>query len=611
VTSLPGVAVAEPVRAGTSEDEWILNVSLEAPALVTLQGASWAERGPVRTMFDGLLFDREALASSVRASPSESTDADLVLAAYEQWGEAALVRLRGHFAVGIVDRRLNQTIVARDQLGMHPLFYASVGGSIVFAPAPRLLFAHAGDPNTVNRLALADHLCQRWPQPDETFFQCVRRVTPGARALITRQQFRVDRYWDPSPEDRPAEWLTDEEANRFDERLDHAVDRCLGTGRTAIFLSGGLDSISVAAVSSDWARRTGRERPAALSLAFPDPECDERLVQTAVARKLGLSHRLLGFHDAVGPRGLLAEALDLNRGLSSPVLNTWEPAYLALVREGRVNGVETILTGYGGDEWLSVSPYLSADLIRRGDLSGLARFLGVWQRSYNYSAPRLLYSALWRFGLRPLGSQMLQRVMPGPWEKSRVRRSLSADPSWVAPDATLRSEQSERAKAFLATADPADGFYWREVRLGILNALTSWELEEQYEFGRRAGVRFMHPYWDADLVHMLYRMRPERLMRDGRSKGLVRDTVARRFPGLGFDRQRKVAATSFYRTILRTEGPSVARRLGDVEALAGLGVVDGRATRTFLRDAPASGGKDLYRMWQLLNLESWVRQHVN
>jgi asparagine synthase (glutamine-hydrolysing) len=565
----------------------------------------------VRAFFHGLLFDREDVAAAVGERAPARSDAELVLAAYERAGASALTRLRGSFVVAVADRASGRTIVARDPLGMHPLFYARSGESVFFAPEPRLLFARAGIASTPNRLALADHLCHRWPLPDETFFQHVRRVPPGSQAVIANRQFHVERYWDPSPADRPVQWLSDEEADRFDERLDRAVNRCLNTGRTGIFLSGGLDSISVAAVSADQARRTRKDPPAALSLAFPDPECDERVVQSAVARRLGLPHRMLGFYDAVGPRGLLAPALDLNRGLASPVLNTWEPAYLALAAAGRVDGIETILTGYGGDEWLSVSPYLSADLMRRGDLSGLARFVGVWQRSYNYSRPRLLQSALWRFGLRPLAGQALHRLAPAAWEASRNRRALSADPGWIAPDPELREEQRTRALANLASADPAGGFYMREVRQAIGNALTSWEMEEQYQFGRKAGVRFMHPYWDADLVDMLYRAPPQRLMHGGLSKGLVRDTVARRFPGLGFERQRKVAATSFYRAVLQAEGPPLARALGDLHALEGLGVVDAGRTRTFLRTAFDRGGKDLHRVWHLLNLETWVRPYVS
>jgi hypothetical protein len=87
--------------------------------------------------------------------------------------------------------------------------------------------------------------------------------------------------------------------------------------------------------------------------------------------------------------------------------------------------------------------------------------------------------------------------------------------------------------------------------------------------------------------------------------------LARRFPTLGFERQRKVAATSFYRAILEREGPAMARQMGDPEALIGLGILDADRTRRFLTEAFTRGGKDLHRAWHLINLEMWARPYVN
>ena len=95
---------------------------------------------------------------------------------------------------------------------------------------------------------------------------------------------------------------------------------------------------------------------------------------------------------------------------------------------------------------------------------------------------------------------------------------MDGDPVWIAPDRDLRQQQRTRAMTNLAPADPPEGFYLREVRQGMVNALISWELEEQHEFGRQAGVRILHPYWDPDLIDMLYRTPPDRLMRGGRQR---------------------------------------------------------------------------------------------
>lgn len=588
-------------------DDWVLPLSLDEPGRAPSNCVQWTEWGHLRGFFHGLLFGRETLAEPNDHNQPPCTDIELILRAYEREGERILPRLRGSFVLAVIDRARDVAIVARDPLGSHPLFYVEAGSRVLFATAPQSLLDQPGISRALNRAALADHLCQRWPDPHETFFAAVRRLPPSWRAVISGGHLRLQRYWDPAPEDRPIQWLTPEETERFDEVFDRAVDRCLCDGPTGIFLSGGLDSISIAAVATDRARRIGQNLPLALSLGFSDPSCDERVLQAAVARDLGLRQHLLDPHEAVGSLSLLEQALGLNQATAAPILNPWQPAYLALARRARREGVRTIMTGQGGDEWLTVSPYLSADLIRRGALVELAQFFGTLRRSYQFGPLDLARSALWACGLRPLAGLALHRLMPEAHKASRVERLLAGNPIWVTSDRELRTEQRRRAESTLTSSDPPQGFYLREMRAGIDHTLTSWELEEQYELGQQIGVRFLNPFWDPDLVEMLYRIPPRVLNEGGRTKGLVRQTLARRFPALGFERQRKVWATSYYQSLLLREGPALADAAGDFPALSALGVVDGSATRAFVREALMRTGPQIQRVWDPLNLEMWCR----
>jgi hypothetical protein len=87
----------------------------------------------------------------------------------------------------------------------------------------------------------------------------------------------------------------------------------------------------------------------------------------------------------------------------------------------------------------------------------------------------------------------------------------------------------------------------------------------------------------------------------------VRGTLARRFPALGLERRRKVGAATFYRSLLAAEGPAVAAR--DYPALASLGVIDERSAKAGIRQIFADN-RELYRAWELVNLETWVAQFV-
>jgi asparagine synthetase B (glutamine-hydrolysing) len=585
-------------------DDWVLSFDLAELGRVVPNGVVWEELGPLRGFFQGVLFDREDLAE---LSQSSCSDAELVLHAYAREGEAALSRLRGSFIVAIVDHARGRAMLARDPMGSHPLFYVEMGSCVLFATSPGRLLDTPGISRGFNRAALADHLCNRCPDRHETFFKAVRRVPPGTRALLSNGRLKFDRYWDPTPVDQPVQWLTAEQTSNFDEVFNRAVKRCLCHGQTGIFLSGGLDSISVAAAAADCARASGQSLPLALSVGYPDPECNEQERQAAVARGLGLRQFLIGFDEAAGCRTPLQQTLELTAKAAAPILNPLESAYLALARRAHLDGVRTILTGVGGDDWLTVTSYYAADLIRRGAVLELAEFLGTLRRSYQISSFAIVRDVLWRRGLRPLGGMALHRLLPDLHDAGRRKRQLAGDPAWLAPDTHLRVEHEDRATQGMAVSDPSDGFHIRELRTGLDHALISWDAEERYELGRQIGVRFLHPFYDPDLIELLCRTPPRLLNEGGRSKGLVRQTMAKRFPGLGLERQRKVSARSFFRSLLLREGPALADLAGDFPALSGLGIVDGPVLAAFVREALMQPGPQLQQIWPAINLEIWLR----
>jgi hypothetical protein len=144
--------------------------------------------------------------------------------------------------------------------------------------------------------------------------------------------------------------------------------------------------------------------------------------------------------------------------------------------------------------------------------------------------------------------------------------------------------------------------------------MVAYELEEFYESGRHLGIPLLHPFWDADLTAFLARVPPRLLMRDGYSKGLVRQSLRQKFPQLGFDRARKVTASGFYRSVLIREGVDAWKRMGGAQALADLGVVDGLALDRHMNDLFRRGDSGLsgadtgmtYQIWYVLSTEAWL-----
>src|SRR5437899_2907281 len=381
-------------------------------------------------IFDGVLVNQLDLRNELGdfVAPAGRNDAEIILAGYQRWGEDLLRRLRGAFTLIIRDSARETLLCARDPLGSHPLFYADGRFGLLVSPSIDVLLRQAGVSSDLNRVAMADHLMDRYPRLEETFYDAVSRVPPGHVLRITREGRRAYRYWDPAPEGA-VKWLTLNEVERFDELLDQAVSRCLSLGPAGIFLSGGLDSVSIAAVVAEQSRAGGRAKPWALSLVFPDPKENEEIVQRSVAGQLGLPQVLKPFFEATGGNELLGPALRLCESLPAPLMNTWLPAYSELAREGSRRGCRNVITGGGGDEWLTISPFLAADLLRDFDFAGVYHLWQSMRRSLSRSSIEILWRLLWDFGYAPHVVPPVLRVVKRsrPWGL-KLRHRLSQRP---------------------------------------------------------------------------------------------------------------------------------------------------------------------------------------
>lgn len=605
------LAVASHVSV--SGDAWVAHCALDRPTIIdqrtTPVAPGWwtAVDRATEVLFDGTIFEIDALVDQLNLPRDTANNpAAVLLEAYLRFGDRCLDRIRGHFAFVIGDHGKRRLLAARDRMGMHPLFYARVGADLLWSSSVDALLAQPEVPRELDRVVLGEHLLHRWVDCNETVFSAVRRVPPGHAVTVEAAGMSVKRFWDPGAS---MVWLRDDEAGLFDAVFERAVGRAMGQDRSAIFLSGGFDSVSVAAMAADIARHSSRPAPHALSLGFPDADCSEEFVQRSVAQSLNLSQDFVQFDDALQHRSLLQSSIELGATWPVPMLNVWAPAYQHLASIGAQRHCSAILTGTGGDEWLNVSPYLAADLIRHGQFVALARLIRTHQRSFQFTKAQILRSSLWTFGLRPLAGAAIDTMATGFWQSRRHAKLVASTPAWVAPDPNIRRAINERAGAVLLRSRPRErSFYEQHIRLALDHPLVALEYEEYFEFGRRLGLQVRHPYLDADLVALLYRTPPSLLMKGGRTKSLIRKSVATRFPALGFERQRKMDATGFFRDRLQAEGQRAWCNIGGASTLSDMGLVQRSNLEAELRNLfEGRRPRETYRIWQVLSLEAWAR----
>ena len=592
------------VPRGAQSQSWVTGATELSLAGAAGSAVQVAADGGLVVVFSGVLVNAAELSEGADLSCA----ARIVAEQFKSRGEDGFEALRGPFAAIIWERDRGRLLVARDQAGIEPIFYARHGGTWYWSPSPDVLVAQPGVSRDADAVALCEWLCGWFPAVGDTSFRDVKRVPPATVLTVSGASLTARRYWDPWPDGERVAWLDEKDVEQVDALLERAVDRTLRAGPSAVFLSGGVDSISVAAAATDLERGRGRAAPRALSLTFPDARSNEAPIQTAVAGRLGMAQELVPLTEAAGPDGLVAGALALSAGWPQPMWNIWAPAYMELARRAARAGCDVAVTGRGGDEWFTISPYVLADLLGRGDLVGAWRFLQMRRRSNGLDGIRGAMRLVWTTAGRSLGSAALATIAPRRWHERRRRRLLSERPAWLAPDPAIRRAMDERIELWLDPARPVEGFYVREARTAVRHPAVTHDMEETQEFGRRFGLRVLHPFWDIDLVSLLSRVPPAMLMGQGRSKSLLRRRLAARLPGLGLETRGKVNAGHVFQAAIQREAAAAMARLGGPLSLARIGAVavQGIESRGRPQALGTWGGPG--RLWTLLTLETWVRR---
>jgi len=572
--------------------------------------------GPTAALvFDGVLHNRAEIAVLAKREQRDDSDADILLHAYERLGEDLFRRLKGIFALIVWDGRSRKLLAARDPLGVVPLFYAWTDGVLLLSTSINTLRHDPRISVSPNTLSLAAHLIEIWPRSGETLLDPVRRLPPGHLARWRGRGFELFRYWDPAEETESFPMELADIRDRFDMLLRQSLDRCLHAGRAGIFLSGGLDSGTVAALAAERSRARDLPAPLALSLVYPHPSLNEEQMQRRVATGLGLPQVLLPFDSAVGDRGLLVAALKRAARSAVPPLNLWSPAYDSLIDEAARRGCKVILSGEGGDEWLVPPPLYVADRLAALDLRRLRQAWLARRRSAPFGVATTTRTVLWEWGFRPLlrqgGASVLLQLFPSATRSYRRRRVSALLPAWLAPDADLRRALLDLALDSLP--DPAPGSLHKQSKRRLVGHMRrALLMEEWFEDGRSRSIRLLEPLLDPDLLTFLYHVPPDVLIHHGEAKWLARATLGDRIPNLVRDWPKPVYADRFWLSVMAREGPEVWRRLGGVPMLAELGLVDARrfdsaAQRAFSGTSfPAAT-----QVWTAWTLETWLRNGLS
>ncbi len=506
-----------------------------------------------------------------------SGDTEVVLAALEREGSAGLDRLDGMFALALWDPR-GRLLLARDRLGIKPLFWAEVPGGLVFASEVPALLEHPSVGRELDRESLGRWLQLGYVPGSATLLASVHRLEPGTCLECGPEGIRNRRWYDvldaaarrepPRSRDEAVEALETEIAGAVRRRL--VADVPLGA-----FLSSGVDSSLVAAVAA------GDRELETLTVRF-EGGADESVVARRTAERLGTLPRVETL-DPAGMLGLLERWPDIAADpFADPSL-----APTALVCRAARRRWTVALSGDGGDELFSGYPRLRAmPRVEKafgvpGPLRSLAgntplpgrRWAGKLRAALHARDLLEAYQALQGLWPREMAAALLGAAPPDPWPAGTVERIGGLGPwtRWRALD--LLTFLPERV---LAKVDRASMAHSLEVRV---------------------------PLVDHRVVECALSLRPELVQ----GKGLLRAVLGRRVSGLGLPRRKlgfEVPLARWLRGPLHTE---VERSLDDLPEL-GLDPGPARTALTRHLSGAADLAEPLFALWLLTRWDAAVRR---
>ncbi len=287
-----------------------------------------------------------------------NSDTEVILHLYEEYGPACLEHLNGQFAIAIWDSRKRELFLARDRMGIRPLFYAEREGRLLFGSEIKALLAHPALEARLRPEMLAQVFTYWSVQPPDTIFEGIYTLPPGAYLLAQAGKLRIEGYWQPDYTPLPPRRSVEEYLEELETLLvDAAIIRLRADVPVGAYLSGGLDSSLTTAIIR---RHTGN-RLETFSIAFEDPEFDESIFQQQMAARLGTQHHVIR-----------AARADIGRVFpevvwhtETPVLRTSPAPMFLLSGLVRQHHLKVVLTGEGADEVFGGYNIFREALVRR------------------------------------------------------------------------------------------------------------------------------------------------------------------------------------------------------------------------------------------------------
>jgi asparagine synthase (glutamine-hydrolysing) len=552
------------------------------------------EDGTIWLVFNGEIFNYVELRAELLALGHRfrtQSDTEVIVHAWEAWGEGAFARFNGQWAVALWDAARETLVLSRDRLGVRPLHYCEHAGRLWFASEVKALFAGVPDlPRAFDPVGLAETFTFWTVVPPQSVFRGVTELEPGHVRTVSRSGVTDRAFWTPRYPAAPGEGFEGtpaEAAARVLAALTDAVRLRMLRADVPVgcYLSGGLDSSLVAALG----RRVKGDRFCTFSLRFEDAEYDETPYQRQVAALVGSDHREI----VVSRRDIARAFPAVVAHAERPLLRTAPAPLFLLSGLVRDAGIKVVLTGEGADEMFG-----GYDLFREGKVR---RF---WARQPGSTArPRLLTRLYPYLARSPVAQQAMAREFFGKDLARAGAPGFAHGPRWrqtaalqrlFAPAVREAAQAVDVQARLLATLPPEFGRWAplsQDQYLEVRTLLSGYLLASQGDrmlMGHSVEGRF--PFLDVNVVELANALPASQKLRGLSEKDVLKRAAAGLVPDEVVRRPKQPYRAPDALSFVGAGAPEWVEEVLSAAAVGAAGVFEPRAVERLWRKCQASGG---------------------
>lgn len=554
---------------------------------------------------DARVDNREELASDLESHGfrlRSNTDAELILRAYERWGDECPAHILGDFAFAIWDARQQRLFCARDPFGVKPFHFYTDGRRFVWASEPRQILEDSTIPLRPRLRSLGLFLLQCPIERDHTFYDGILRLLPSHSLTVTADRTDLKQYWDIDPAHQVLHRNDAEYAEHFRAVFSEAVQcRLRSSGRVAASLSGGLDSSAIVCMAESLRRRgTGRSSVDTYSVVCEGLPCDERPYIDAVTARYPVRQ-----HSAVFDQ---IDDLHFSRALEYFDLLYQPTVFMCfpLLRHARERGTPVWLWGIGANELMASSFHHLTDLLRQRHVRRLIEQLRY--DSTLYGVPMRILA--WNYCVKPMVPAALRHVLRP--AVRRVRRNRL--PQWICADFAneIGLTDARRNRVWLRKFPTHSQQHIYNLLMVGLNV--AMDFDQADRLASFHSTEFRYPFMDRRLVEFLLAIPEEQRWWMDRPKAILRRGLDGTLPKAIRDRRTKSCYTPAVALALKRQSVDMEPLMRN-SRLAQMGAIDRAALRRIFdeqRSAAPDGNvlevtRSASTILTVVKLEVWLK----